>query len=380
VTRGSPPRGERLLRHARMLGPLVAAEAPGLDAARELSPALLEALHAAGLFRLWIPRRLGGAELDPVAGLRVIAAVSALDGSVGWSVMVAAAWGFFAGRLPARAAARIFGDPRAVVAGHLAAHGRAQVRGGSYRATGRWPFGSGARHATWFLAHCALRGRRGSRLLFVPAARCRVHDTWHVSGLRGTGSHDYSVRGAMVPAGYAVDVRADRPSRRERLYAFPLIPFVEAAVGAVPIGIARGALDAFAALARTRRAYRSRRPLREDPPTQRDVGRAEMLVHAAEALLFAAVDDVWTTVRGGGRPDVAQRARLRAGCVNAGLGAAEAVDIVYRLGGGASIFEGHRLERAFRDVHAAVQHGALAPRSLELVGRARLGGDTGGLR
>ena len=375
---------ERLLAYVRLLAPLVDAERPGLDAARELSPSLLEALHTAGLFRLWLPRRLGGAELDPVSGLRVIAAVSALDGSVGWTVMVAAAWGFFAGRLPARAAARIFGDRRAAVAGHLAPFGRAEAIKGGYRATGRWPFGSGSKHATWFLAQCVLRksgrsrraptGRPETRLLFVPAAQCRIHDTWHVSGLRGTGSHDYSVRNVTVPAAYSVDVPADRPTRRERLYAFPLIPFVEAAVGAVPIGIARAALDAFTEVAGTRHVYRSRRPLRADPATQRELGRAELHVCSAEALLFSAVDDLWRTVKAGRRPSPEQRTQLRMGCVNAGMSAALAVDIVYRLGGAASIFEGNRIERCFRDVHTATQHGALAPRTLELVGQARLEG------
>lgn len=380
---------ERLLDCVRLLAPLVEAARPDLDAKRELSPSLLEALMTAGLFRLWIPRRLGGAELDPVSGLRVIAAVSALDGAVGWSVMVAAAWGFFAGRLPARAAAQIFGDPRAAVAGHLAPLGKAEAIEGGYRASGRWPFGSGGRHATWFLAHCAVYrsgrarrrpgGRAETRLLFVPAERCRIHDTWHVSGLRGTGSHDYSIRNVSVPAAHSVDVLADWPTRPERLYAFPLIPFVEAAVGAVPIGIARAALDAFAELARTRRAYRSRRALREDPTAQRELGRAELRVRSAEALLYTAVDDMWRAVKAGRRPTLEQRAQLRVGCVNAGLSAAEAVDIVYGLGGAASIFEENRIERCFRDVHTATQHGALAPWTLELVGRVRLGLDPQGL-
>ena len=383
MSEGLPAAAERLLEYVRLLAPLVEAERPGLDAKRELSPSLLDALHTAGLFRLWLPRRLGGAELDPVSGLRVIAAISALDGSVGWSVMVAAAWGFFAGRLPARAAERIFGDRRAAVAGHLAPFGKAERVLGGYRASGRWPFGSGARHATWFLAHCVLgrggRPRRGpvrTRLLFVPAAQCRIHDTWHVSGLRGTGSHDYSIRSVRVPAAHGVDVLADRPTRRERLYAFPLVPFVEAAVGAVPIGIARAALDAFAEIGKRRRAYRSRRTLLADPATQREIGRAEVHVRAAEALLHAAVDDMWRTVKTGRRVALEQRVQLRAGCVNAGLSAAAAVDIMYRLGGAASIFEGNRIERCFRDVHTAVQHAALAPRTLELIGRVRLGLDS----
>ena len=377
---------ERLLEYVRILAPLVEAERQSLDTKRELSPSLLDALIIGGLFRLWLPRRLGGAELDPVSGLRVIAAVAALDGSVGWNVMVAAAYGIFAGRLSARAAARIFGDRRAAVAGHLAPFGKAEVIKGGYLATGRWPFGSGGKHATWFLAHCAVhqnrRGRRGptgrpeTRLLFVPADQCRIHDTWRATGLRGTGSHDYSMKGVGVPAAYSVDVLADRPTRRERLYAFPLIPFVEAAVGAVPIGIARAALDAFTELAKTQRPRRS---LRVDPTAQRELGGAELHVRSAEALLFTAADDMWRAVKARRRPTLEQRAQLRMGCVNAGVSAAEAVDIVYRLGGSASIFEGNRIERCFRDVHTATQHGALAPRTLEVVGRVLLGLDPQGL-
>jgi len=110
-------RAERLLEAVRALAPLVEAERARLDRDRALSPRLVDALVDAGLFRLWTPRRLGGAELDPVSGLRVITAVAALDGSVGWNVMVASAHGFLAGRLPAGAAREVFGDRRAVVAG-----------------------------------------------------------------------------------------------------------------------------------------------------------------------------------------------------------------------------------------------------------------------
>ncbi len=109
-------RAERLLEYVRILAPLVEAERQALDTKRELSPALHDALVTAGLFRLWLPRQLGGAALDPVAGLRVIAAVAALDGSVGWSVMVPAAYGLLAGRLPARAACKRCHCDRASIA------------------------------------------------------------------------------------------------------------------------------------------------------------------------------------------------------------------------------------------------------------------------
>ena len=378
-------RAERLLDAVRALGPLVEAERASLDRDRALPAPLVDALVNAGLFRLWTPRRLGGAELDPVSGLRVIATVAALDGSVGWNVMVASAHGFLAGRLPSRAAREVFGDRRAVVAGQLEPGGTAEAVRGGYRVSGTWRFASGCRHATWLLAHCVVaerpRGRASARpttrLVFVPAERARIHDTWRVSGLRGTGSHDYSLERVTVPGAYAVDVYADEPTRPERLYAFPVIPFVTAAVGAVPVGIARGAIEDFARLARTRR--RGGRPLAEDPAVQRGLAHAEIHARSAESLLVQAVDDMWRTVTRGKPPTLEQRAQVRMGCVNAGVAAAAAVDIVWGLAGSGAIFEAAGLERRFRDVHVATQHVALAPRTLEVAGRVLLGLDPQGI-
>ena len=371
-------RAERLLEAVRGLAPLVEAERARLDRDRALSPRLVDALVDAGLFRLWTPRRLGGAELDPVSGLRVIAAVAALDGSVGWNVMVASAHGFLAGRLPAGAARELFGDRRAVVAGQLEPGGIAEAVKGGYRVSGRWPFASGCQHATWLLAHCVVPGGRRraggrptTRLVFVPADRARIHDTWRVSGLRGTGSHDYSLEGVMVPAAYAIDAFADEPTRPERLYAYPVIPFVTGAVGAVPIGIARGAIEELTRLVRTRK--RAGRPLAEDATVQQGIARAEIHARSAESLLLEAVDDMWQTVKRGKPPTLEQRAHVRMGCVNAGGSAAAAVDVVWGLAGSRAIFEDAGLERRFRDVHAATQHVALAPRTLEMAGRVLLG-------
>ena len=377
-------RAERLLEAVRALAPLIEAERARLDRDRMLPPRLVDALVAAGLFRLWTPRRLGGSELDPVAGLRVIAAVAALDGSVGWNVMVAAAHGFLAGRLPAAAAREVFGHRRAVVAGQLEPGGIAEVVKGGYRVSGRWPFASGCRHATWLLAHCVVpprgrgraRARPATRLVFVPAERARIHDTWRVSGLRGTGSHDYSLEGVFVPAAYAIDAFADEPTRPERLYAYPVIPLMTGAVGAVPIGIARGAIEELTRLARTRK--RGGRLLAEDATVQGGLAHAEILARAAERLLFEAIDEMWQTVKRGKPATLEQRAHVRMGCVNAGASAAAAVDTVWGLAGSRAIFEDAGLERRFRDVHVATQHVALAPRTLEMAGRVLLGLEPGG--
>ncbi len=380
---------EHLLNSIRLLAPVIEAERQRLDSEREMSTNLIDALVDAGLFRLWTPREFTGAELDPVSVLQVIVAVSELDGSVGWNAMISLAYSFFAGRLPLQAAKEIYDDPRAAVAGQLEPGGTAEVIDGGYRVSGRWPFGSGSKQATWFLAQCLVhengsprqgaRGRPERRLVFVPADKCQIHNTWYVSGLRGTGSHDYSIADVEVPSEFSFDLLADRPTRPEPLYACPSTSLLTAAVASVPIGIARAAIRAFKELAKTKRSSGSSLTLNEHPTVQGELARAEMLARSAELLLFHAVADMWETVQAGKTPTLEQRAEVRLGCMNAGISAAQAVDIVYNLGGSASIFEKLPLERCFRDVHAATQHVAVAPRGLEVVGRVFLGMEPRGL-
>ena len=182
-----------------------------------------------------------------------------------------------------------------------------------------------------------------------------------------------------VPAEYTFDLFADQPTRSERLYSFPVLPFVTAAVASVPIGIARAAVRIFKDLAKSKRSSYSPQLLSEQPTAQRELGRAELHMRSAEVLLFHAIGSIWENVKAGEPATLEQRAAVRIGCVNAGVSAAKAVDIVYNLGGSASIFEKNLLERCFRDVHTASQHIAVAPKTLEVVGRVLLGMEPQGL-
>jgi len=371
------------------LAPLVEEARARIDRDRELPETLGAALADAGLFATFAPREYGGLELDPVAGLRAVAAVAELDGSVAWNAMVAGAHSFFAGRLPQTAAREIYTAPRAAVAGQLQPGGRAEVTDGGYRASGRWSFASASKHATWFIAQCIVlengelragRDRRPGlqevpdlRLVFVPADRVRIHDTWHVSGLRGTGSNDYSIDEVDVPAEYTVDLLADEPTRPEPLYRFPAVLMLMGSVAAVPVGIARGAVEAFKDFARTKTASPKPVPMSESPVVQMELARAEIAARSAELLLFTAMEDVWETVRAGHAVSMAQRAQVRLGCVNAGTAAARAVDTVYNLAGSSAIFEKNPFERRFRDVHAATAHAAVHQRALEPCGQTLLG-------
>jgi alkylation response protein AidB-like acyl-CoA dehydrogenase len=196
---------------ARALAPQIQASAEEIERSRRLPLPLVEAMAQAGLFRLWIPRALGGEEADPATLVRVVEEVSQADGAAGWCVAIGGEYGVFGGYLPAPAAQEIYGsDPQVRTAGALRPFGNAVAVDGGYRVTGRWPLGSGCQHSAWIVGGCRIldgdKPRLRSdgppivRLLFFPAVDCEILDTWHSIGLRGTGSHDYGVADVFVPA------------------------------------------------------------------------------------------------------------------------------------------------------------------------------------
>jgi alkylation response protein AidB-like acyl-CoA dehydrogenase len=176
-----------------------------------------------------------------------------------------------------------------------------------------------------------------------------------------------------VPADYAFDLFTDEPTRSEPLYQAPVLPVLNGAVAAVPVGIARGALTAFKEYARTKVALPNPDPIRESAIVQADVARAEIALRSSELLLFSAMDDIWQTVKNGGTVNGEQRAHFGLGCVNAGLAAVQAVDLVTNLAGTAGILESYPFERCFRDVHAAAAHRAMHTSALIPCGQVLLG-------
>src|SRR5580704_11034017 len=172
---------------AKAMAPQIQASAEESERTRRLPMPLVEAMARAGLFRLWIPRALGGEETDPMTLVRVIEAISQVDGATGWCLMIGSLYGLFGGCLPAAAAHEIYGrDPLVITGGAFRSAGQAIAVDGGYRVTGRWAFGAD--------------GTPAVRILFFPAADCEILDTWQSVGLRGTGSHDYAVTDLFVPA------------------------------------------------------------------------------------------------------------------------------------------------------------------------------------
>jgi alkylation response protein AidB-like acyl-CoA dehydrogenase len=368
---------------ARELAPSIRSYADKIEADRELPRPLFDALAAAGFFQMMIPRTVGGAEIDLPTYVRVLEELGKADSSTGWVVNQCAVFATYAARMPRDVARLIWIDtPHSVVANTAAPTAQAIVAPGGYRVTGRQGFSSGCRHAAWLAARALVQengqakrldGQPEERYLFVPAAEAELLDTWHVRGMRGTGTHHFVVNDVFVPRERTV-LQAGAPLLVEGpLYQFPRRLLFASGDAAVALGTARACLDAFGELAGRKTPRSMQETLREQPVIQSTVGRSEAQLRSARAFLTEAVGDIWAEAASTGAIGGERRAILRLATTHAIRLAVEVVDAVYHASGATAIFEGNAIQRHFQDIHVISQHTQARLAHYELVGQYALG-------
>jgi alkylation response protein AidB-like acyl-CoA dehydrogenase len=378
---------DRLLADLRALTPSIAERAPEIEAARRLPPDLVSELTSIGLYRMLLPRRWGGLEIDFPSSVDVIAELSAADGSTGWTAMIGCETPQLFALLPEATFEAIYADgPDVLVGGTFAPRGAAEeVDGGDggYRVNGRWSFASGCQHAHWLFGNCVVTrggqpapgpipGQPQLRCVVLPAGAYQIHDTWHTAGLRGTGSHDIEIRDALVAKEWTFDLFLGEPWSDEPLFAAPLLQF-STHIGAVALGIAQGALDDLIALAGTNktRLY-AKHALADSALFQYRLGHAEADLEAARALLRSRAGELWAQARGGGVPQ-AMRTRVLQTTAWVAETAARTIDTVYTAGGASALYDTSPLQRRLRDIHALTQHASVQDSVFATAGAERLG-------
>jgi len=369
---------------ARDLGAEIAANADEVERTRRIPGALLRRLHDSRLFRMLLPRSVGGDETEPAVYVAAVEELARHDASIAWNVFVANSSALIAAFLEPAVYHAVFADPSSIVAWGPPNASRAQAVDGGYRLTGKWDFASGCRQARWMGAHChvleadgTLRlnrfGRPTVRTLLFPANEATLLDTWRTIGLCGTASDSYRVDDLFVPEAFS-STREDPALRRERglLYAFTMQGLYAAGVAAVAFGIARAMLSEFIALA-SRKAPRGLSRLADNAVVQADVARAEARLGSARAYLMETLAAIYAQAGDVVAVEVADRARVRLACTNAIHGAAEVVDFAYKAAGVDAIFPGSPFERRFRDMHTLSQQIQARGAHFEAVGQVLLG-------
>ena len=371
---------DRYVDAARALGPQILACRDEMESERRMPLALVQSMKEADMFSLSMPREWGGPEVDPITQMRVVEALSTKDGSVGWTAMLGLHSGFFITYLDQAAARRMYTDLGAFTGGVTKPAGTAVAVSGGYQVSGRWTFGSCCQHSTWLFSGCIVvedgqprRGLNGApeiRLCYLPGDAVEVIDTWTSTGLRGTGSHDYAISDFFVPSEHTFDPLHSPSRRSEPLYGMRNMHLSN--LGAIPLGIARAAIDSVVELAE-HKVTRIDTALANEAHVHAALGRAESLVGSARAFLFDALEDIWASLVGGTAVSARQYALYRLSVCNAYEASVQAVDLMYKTASGTSLYASHPLDRYFRDIHTASQHFVVSTKIVEAAGRVLLG-------
>lgn len=373
----------RVLNRVEELLPLVRNQREAIERDRRLPRELVDALVASGVFALGVPRAIGGFEATPAELMRAIELAATADGSTGWCVMAGITGNQVAGYMTDEAGAReVFDDPTIPAAGIAAPQGRAIRVEGGVRVSGRWTFASGITHSAWVWAGAVVMENdkphltaHGPEIVHVclRVPEVEIHDTWDVTGLCGTGSQDFSVSDAFVPAPRIFALLDPTHHRREPLYQMPPLGLYVFELAAVGLGLARCALDELTVLARDKVPTFYQEPLAHRPSAQIALARAEANLAAARTLLYATADDMWQTVSAGRTPTPRQIASGRMAATHAVETAAAVTQAANTLAGGEAIFRRTSLQRHARDAEVITHHFSVAPHTWEQAGRALLG-------
>ncbi|MGW3956255.1 acyl-CoA dehydrogenase family protein [Streptomyces sp. NPDC004752] len=326
---------------------------------RHVPPDVIAEFKRAGIYRAGVPKRFGGDALPPAEFLALIERISEADGSAGWVASFGSS-GIYLAALPEATQARLYADgPDVAFAGGLFPIHPAERAEGGYRVSGRWKFASGCKGADLLGVGIKAGDDRAGRPLtaVLRPEQVGIVENWDVIGMRGTGSHDLVVDGAVVPEEWTF-VRGGEPTVDEPLYRYPAVPYAAQVLAVVGLGVARAALDR--TIAAGGRAGYTGAPKPAERATYRiAVGRAEAELRSARAFFYEATEEVWATVAAGDPATPGHASALRLASAHLARTSFEVVRAAYQLAGISAIADGSPLERALRDASVVPQHAFL---------------------
>jgi alkylation response protein AidB-like acyl-CoA dehydrogenase len=354
---------EQILDNVRSLGPLIESVADDIERDRRLPDELVEAMRSAGVFRIAFPKAWGGPEMGLIDQSKLIETLSYHDASTAWVAMICSDSGHYAARLEESIAKQLYPSLDLLTSGYLFPAGRARAVEGGFRVSGRWQFGSGCLHADHLLGGCmvfdggtprfAANGIPEMMAVWLPREHVTIHDTWHTTGLAGSGSNDYSADDVFVPAGHHFHpfLVGTRP---EPLYRYHGLFFVN--LPAVSIGCAQRMLDDLRALAETKISVPSMTAMKDEYRVQLALTEGTAAIGAARAYQDDVLGSIWRTLLAGDSPTMEQRASISLMSVHAIRAGHEVAESVCEVVGGEAIYRRSPFDRRRRDLATVTAH------------------------
>ena len=384
---GEPISGNEIWQGAKALRDFLSAKSDEIEAARRLTPEVVAAMHEKGLFRLNMPEIWGGPELTSMAQVEVIEEISQGDASAGWCLMIGCDSGLYSGYLEDSVARELYPRLDMVQAGWVYPVGQLhEIDDGYSLKKAQWAFGSGSTHADLIAAGCIVfkdgqpklreNGEPDTRVVIAKRDRWEVLDTWYTTGLRGTGSNDYTTVDdeMFVPREHTFSWNEfDSEPRREGVLWRKPDALLRKMPG-IPLGVARAAIDYSIDVLKDKVEIPSQKAYRDMPRIQTAIAEAEMRLGAARSYVFSSLETQWHKIEEHKALTKRERVDVWASRLNAFQTARDVVRILFDAIGGSAIYaQKSPLDRALRDTQTMCQHLVGQYKTLELSGALLLG-------
>jgi len=376
-----------LVQVAADLGPGISQYTEEEENAGRLSAPVVNALREAGLYKLYLPKSLGGLEADPLTTARVVEEVASHNTAAGWSLMVANTIVVMGGHLPEKGIDEIYGgNPDAFIAGSIHPPMRAIRVEGGYLINGRNALISHVHEAQWIFTTAFVMENDKPKIMdghpviigaIMNAANCRIVDTWHTLGMRATDSNDVDAKDVFVPDHLLFPLMPEyQPGHHFEgpLYRFPAAGAnVACLLAPVSLAVARNAINELKMLAAKKTPLGSMVPLRERGVVQRKLGRAEALVQSGRTFLHEKLAKCWERILAGEAISLEEKAGLLLAATHANQSCIEAMDLIYTAAGTTGIYTRNKLAHYFTDAQVLRQHGFMNESRYETAGQIYFG-------
>jgi 3-hydroxy-9,10-secoandrosta-1,3,5(10)-triene-9,17-dione monooxygenase len=347
----------------------------------------IEALAAAGLFKIAVPKRFGGHEAGFSTFLKVTSTLGQACGSTAWVTSLINVCGWIMGLYPDQAQRDVYEEnPEARVCGVFAPSSSTVAVDGGLKVTGKWGFASGSLHSQWAILGVPIVDEAGTQidqgLALIPMSELSMEDTWYVAGMRGTGSNTLVAEDVFVPnhrimsLTQAVEGKVPTEHTDEALYRSAFVPVASLILIGPQLGLAKGALDFVkASLAKGKGiAYTFYDRATDAGSTQINIAQAASLIDTAELHMLRAAADIDTAAKGTEYLDFETRARVRMDVGTVATRSREAMDLLLNVQGAGSFAEASPLQQKWRDLETGSRHAVVNPAiASEAYGRALLG-------
>jgi alkylation response protein AidB-like acyl-CoA dehydrogenase len=377
---------EGVIAAARGLGNVITKHVDATERERRLARPVVDALRAAGLFRLFTPRAFGGLEVDPITAARVVEEVSTFDSAAGWAFQAANTGAWWTSRMSPEGVAEVYAEgPDMMMAASFSPPHRVEEIPGGYRFTGRGALASTIHDSRWAMMSALVYDGDQPRMtplgpevvaVVMPVSEVEIIDTWESLGMRGSDSNDIAANGVFVPKSRAFHLNPNHvPSAPfdGPLYRLPAPAATYTIIAPVALAVAANAIRELRAIVASKIPLGSMKTARDRGAVQAAVAEAEAAIRSARLFFYDALAAAWERAVANNPFTLENRADLMLASTWAVRSAARTTDLMHRMGGTAGIYTRSRLERHFRDAQTVRHHGFVSDSRLETVGQVYLG-------